>query len=679
MSFHSIYRHGFARVAACVTVSRVADPAANASAIIQAANDCHRHSVATAVFPELCLCGYAIEDLVMQDPLLDAVERGLAGIRTASAELMTVLVVGAPLRHGARIYNCAVVIHRGRILGVVPKTYLPTYREFYETRHFASGAGLTGLEITIAGVRAPFGVDLLFEADDVPGLTIGVEICEDMWIPVTPGSELALAGATVLANLSGSPITIGRALSRDLLSRSCSARCLAAYVYAAAGIGESTTDLAWDGQTSIFENGVLLAEGERFRQDGQITIADIDLDLLRQERSLMSTFDDNRRQKGAGAYRKIGYSLRPPMTDIGFARKVERFPFVPSDQSRLNQDCYEAYNIQVAGLVQRLRAIGTKRVVIGVSGGLDSTHALIVAAKAIDLLGLPRSNILAYTLPGFATGTESKANALALMRALQVSASELDIRPAATQMLRDIDHPAGRGEPVYDITFENVQAGLRTDYLFRLANYRGGIVIGTGDLSELALGWCTYGVGDQMAHYNVNAGVPKTLIQHLIRWVIATGQFDDEVAKTLSAILASEISPELVPVQAGETPQSTEAAVGPYELQDFNLFYTLRFGFRPSKIAFLAWHAWHDAAKGEWPTAFPIDRRKAYQLADIRRWLEVFLRRFFTFSQFKRSAMPNGPKVSAGGSLSPRGDWRAPSDASAAAWLEDLERNVPSA
>jgi NAD+ synthase (glutamine-hydrolysing) len=679
MSFHSIYRHGFARAAACVTVSRVADPAANATAIIEAARACHKQSVAAAVFPELCLCGYAIEDLVMQDPLLDAVERGLASVRAASAELMTVLIVGAPLRHGARIYNCAVVIHRGRILGVVPKTYLPTYREFYETRHFASGAGLTGLEITIGDVRAPFGVDLLFEADDVPGLTIGVEICEDMWIPVTPGSELALAGATVLANLSGSPITIGRAPSRDLLSRSCSARCLAAYVYAAAGIGESTTDLAWDGQTSIFENGVLLAEGERFRQDGQITIADIDLDLLRQERSLMSTFDDNRRQKSAGSYRRIGYALRPPMTDIGFARKVERFPFVPSDQSRLNQDCYEAYNIQVAGLVQRLRAIGTKRVVIGVSGGLDSTHALIVAAKAIDLLGLPRSNILAYTLPGFATGSESKANALALMQALQVSAGELDIRPAATQMLRDIDHPAGRGEPVYDITFENVQAGLRTDYLFRLANYRGGIVIGTGDLSELALGWCTYGVGDQMAHYNVNAGVPKTLIQHLIRWVIATEQFDDEVAKTLRAILASEISPELVPVQAGETPQSTEAAVGPYELQDFNLFYTLRFGFRPSKIAFLAWHAWNDVAKGEWPAAFPTDRRKAYPLADIRRWLEVFLRRFFAFSQFKRSAMPNGPKVSAGGSLSPRGDWRAPSDASAAAWLEDLERNVPPA
>ena len=309
-----------------------------------------------------------------------------------------------------------------------------------------------------------------------------------------------------------------------------------------------------------------------------------------------------------------------------------------------------------------MRATGTKRIVIGVSGGLDSTHALIVAAKAIDLLGLPRTNILAYTMPGFATGSESKANALALMQSLQTNAQELDIRPAATQMLKDLGHPFGRGEKVYDVTFENVQAGLRTDYLFRLANHHGGIVLGTGDLSELALGWCTYGVGDQMSHYNVNSGVPKTLIQHLIRWVIASEQFSDEVNATLTSILAAEISPELVPVEPGETPQSTEAYVGPYELQDFNLFYTLRYGFRPSKIAFLALHAWQDVAGGEWPPAFPADKRRAYELPDIRHWLEVFLRRFFGFSQFKRSAMPNGPKVAAGGSLSPRGDWRAPSD-----------------
>ncbi len=676
MSFQSIYRHGFARVAACVTTSHVADPTANAKAICGAANACHDQSVAAAVFPELCLSGYAIEDLVMQDPLLDAVERGVAAIVEASASLMTVLIVGAPLRHGTRIYNCAVVIHRGRILGVVPKTYLPTYREFYEGRHFASGSGIVMDEIRIGAMLVPFGVDLLFEADDVAGLTIGIEICEDMWIPVTPASELALAGATLLINLSGSPITIGRARSRALLCQSTSARCLAAYVYAAAGAGESTTDLAWDGQTSIYENGVLLAEGERFRQGGQITLADVDLDLLRQERALMGTFDDNRRDREP-SLRKIGFTLDPPSADIGFLRKVERFPFVPSDESLLEQDCYEAYNIQVAGLVQRMRATGTKRVVIGVSGGLDSTHALIVAAKAVDLLALPRSNILAYTMPGFATGSESKAYALALMKALQVSSQELDIRASATQMLKDIGHPFGAGELVYDVTFENVQAGLRTDYLFRLANHHGGIVIGTGDLSELALGWCTYGVGDQMAHYNVNSGVPKTLIQHLIRWVISSKQFSDDVNRTLASILAAEISPELVPAKPGEKPQSTEASVGPYELQDFNLFYTLRYGLRPSKIAFLALHAWKDVAKGEWPPAFPNDRRRAYDLAEIRRWLEVFLRRFFAFSQFKRSAMPNGPKVSAGGSLSPRGDWRAPSDASASAWLEDLERNVP--
>ncbi len=678
MNFHSIYRHGFARVAACVTASSVANPTANAAAILAAGRACHDQGAAVAVFPELCLSGYAIEDLVKQDPLLDAVQRGLLTLVEASHGLMPVLIVGAPLRFSHRVYNCAVVIHRGEVLGVIPKSYLPTYREFYEGRHFASGAGIRGEMIEVAETMAPFGTDLLFAAADVAGLVIGVEICEDMWIPVTPASELALAGATVLANLSGSPITVGRAESRSLLCRSTSARCLAAYVYAAAGVGESTTDLAWDGQTSIFENGVLLAESERFRQTGQTILADVDLDLLRQERALMGTFDDNARAQDAGVhYRRIGFELQPTSDDIGFMRTVERFPFVPSDPARLDQDCYEAYNIQVAGLTQRLRATGTKRIVIGVSGGLDSTHALIVAAKAMDLLGLPRTNILAYTMPGFATGTQSKSYAHALMKSLQVSAAELDIRPAATQMLKDIGHPFGLGEQVYDVTFENVQAGLRTDYLFRLANDRGGLVLGTGDLSELALGWCTYGVGDQMSHYNVNAGVPKTLIQHLIRWVIASHQFSAEVDRTLEAVLAAEISPELVPVKEGETPQSTEAAIGPYELQDFNLFYTLRYGMRPSKIAFMAHHAWKEAGDGAWPPGFPADRRRAYALADIRKWLEVFLKRFFAFSQFKRSALPNGPKVVAGGSLSPRGDWRAPSDGNATAWLEDLESNVP--
>ena len=482
----------------------------------------------------------------------------------------------------------------------------------------------------------------------------------------------------MLANLSASNITIGKSEARRLLCQSQSARCIAAYLYSAAGTGESTTDVAWDGQAEIFENGHLLAETERFPTGDQMAIADVDVGLLRQERLRTGTFDDNRRLLLKGEeFRRIAFRLDPPQTDIGLERKLQRFPFVPSDPARLALDCYEAYNIQVAGLTQRLEAIGIKRIVIGVSGGLDSTQALIVAAKAFDRMGLPRKNILAYTMPGFATGELTKGNAHRLMLALKVSAHELDIRPAARQMLADLDHPFARGEPVYDVTFENVQAGLRTDYLFRLANHHGGIVLGTGDLSELALGWCTYGVGDHMSHYNVNSGVPKTLIQHLIRWVVSSNQFDPGVGQILTSILSTEITPELVPVVAGETPQSTEAKIGPYELQDFNLFYTLRYGFRPSKIAFLAGHAWGDEEKGEWPLDFPKDRRRAYDRATIKAWLKVFLQRFFGFSQFKRSAMPNGPKVSAGGSLSPRGDWRAPSDGNARIWLQELEENVP--
>jgi NAD+ synthase (glutamine-hydrolysing) len=679
MSFRSVYTHGFARVAACVPRCRIADPATNAERVAALGARAGERGVAVAVFPELCLSGYSIEDLLMQDVLLDATETALADLVARSADLLPVLVVGAPLRYGSRIYNTAAIVHRGRLLGIVPKSYLPTYREFYEARHFASGVGIRGATIRVGDLEAPFGTDLLFDAEDVPGLTLGVEICEDMWVPVPPAAEAALAGATILANLSGSPITIGRASSRQLYCQSSSARCLAAYVYAAAGPGESTTDLSWDGQTSIYECAVPLAEGERFPQDDVLTIADVDLDLIRQDRAWMGTFDDNRRALGVepGDFRRVPFRLDPPSGDIGFERPIERFPFVPADDDRLAQDCYEGYNIQVAGLAQRIEAIGGPRAVIGVSGGLDSTHALIVTAKAFDLLGRPRTDILAYTLPGFATSAGTKSNAIALMEALGVTWRELDIRPAARQMLGDMEHPFARGEAVYDTTFENVQAGLRTDFLFRLANQQNGIVIGTGDLSELALGWCTYGVGDQMSHYNVNAGVPKTLIQHLIRWVVSSGQFEAAVGGILTSILQTEISPELVPVEAGETPQSTEAKVGPYELQDFNLFYTLRYGFRPSKIAFLTLQAWGETGRGAWPPGFPEDRRRHYDLATIRRWLEVFLRRFFAFAQFKRSALPNGPKVSAGGSLSPRGDWRAPSDGNADAWIAELERNVP--
>ncbi len=679
MSFRSLYRHGFARVAAGTIAVSLADPEANAAAILRSLQDCHARGVAVAVFPELSLSAYSIEDLLLQDPLLDAVETALAGLAEASRELLPLVFVGAPLRHGARLYNCAVALHRGHILGVAPKLYLPNYREFYEHRHFAAGHAPEAETIRLCGREVPFGPDLLFAAEDLPGLTVHAEICEDFWVPVPPSSTAALAGATVLVNLSASNITIGKADERRLLCSSQSARCLAAYLYSAAGTGESTTDLAWDGQCEIFECGRALAATERFPDSGSLAVADIDLDLLRQERARMGSFDDNRRVLGleGGDFRRIGFRLDPPQDDLGLAREVSRYPFVPADADRLAQDCYEAYNIQVAGLMQRLRATGMKKIVIGVSGGLDSTQALIVAARAFDRLGLPRANILAYTLPGFATSDHTKGNAHRLMAALQVTAAELDIRPAARQMLADMGHPFSGGEPVYDVTFENVQAGLRTDYLFRLANHNGALVLGTGDLSELALGWCTYGVGDQMSHYNVNAGVPKTLIQHLIRWVIAARQLERAADPVLESILSTEITPELVPVGEGETPQSTEAKIGPYDLQDFTLYHVLRYGFRPSKIAFLAWHAWRDAAEGAWPPHYPAERRRQFELAEIRHWLQVFLQRYFGFSQFKRSALPNGPKVSAGGALSPRGDWRAPSDGNARIWLEELAREVP--
>jgi NAD+ synthase (glutamine-hydrolysing) len=678
MDFYSAYGQGFVRVAACTHKTTLADPAANAESVLRIARACHEDSVGLAVFPELTLSGYSIEDILLQDTLLDAVGDALLDIVTASAELLPVLVVGAPLRYAHRIYNTAVVVHRGRVLGVVPKSYLPTYREFYEKRQIAAGDLVRGT-IRMGESEVPFGPDLLFTATDLPGFVLHVEICEDMFVPVPPSAEAALAGATVLANLSGSPITIGRADDRCLLARSASARCLAAYVYAAAGEGESTTDLAWDGQTMVWENGVCLAQSERFPKGERRSTADVDLELIRSERLRMGTFDDNRIHHGitGESFRRVDFTLDPPGGDIGLLREVERFPFVPADPARLQQDCYEAYNIQVSGLEQRLRALDYPKVILGLSGGLDSTHALIVAAHAMDREERPRSDILAFTLPGFATGEHTKNNATRLADALGVTFAEIDIKSTAELMLKEMDHPFARGEKVYDVTFENVQAGLRTDYLFRLANQRGGIVLGTGDLSELALGWSTYGVGDQMSHYNVNGGVPKTLIQHLIRWVISSNQFDDTVNEVLQSVLDTEITPELVPAGEDEEIQSSEAKVGPYVLQDFSLFNVLRYGFRPSKIAFLAWHVWSDPERGDWPAGFPEDKRPTYSLKEIRHWLQVFAQRYYSFSQFKRSALPNGPKVSHGGSLSPRGDWRAPSDMSARIWLEEIERDVP--
>ena len=680
-TFFSPYSHQFVRLGACVPQVSVADPAKNGDQVTALVDAGDRDGVALLLFPELCLSAYAIDDLLFQDALLDAVEIQIARLIELSRKRAPVIVVGAPLRSRGRLFNCAVAIHRGRVFGIVPKTYLPNYREFYERRHFTAGEGVRGETMTLAGQEAPFGVDLLFVATGPAGFTFHIEICEDLWVPQPPSIAGAAAGAEVLLNLSASNITIGKAQMRRLLCASQSARCIAAYAYSAAGAGESTTDLAWDGQAGIFEMGNGLDETKRFSPTSEIAIADIDLGRIRQERMRTNTFGDNARLINAETppFRRVEFEFAIPEAASELHRVVERFPFVPSDPAMLRENCYEAYNIQIQGLAQRLSATGLKKLVIGVSGGLDSTQALIVAARTMDRLGLPRQNVLAYTLPGFATSAGTKANAWRLMKALGVTGDEIDIRPAAEQLLKDIGHAASRGEKHYDVTYENVQAGLRTDYLFRLANHNAALVVGTGDLSELALGWCTYGVGDQMSHYNPNASVSKTLIQHLIRFVAHSGDVDNKTAAILEDILATEISPELVPAGDDGLIQSTESIVGPYALQDFTLYYVTRYGFAPSKIAYLAWNAWHDPARGAWPANTPDTARRAYDLAEIKKWMRVFLLRFFEQSQFKRSALPNGPKISSGGSLSPRGDWRAPSDSHAAVWLDELERGVPDA
>ncbi|QUL38335.1 NAD(+) synthase [Erythrobacter sp. JK5] len=677
--FYDMHAHGFVRVATATPRSRTADVAANTAGVIAEAKRAHAANVDLVVYPELCLSSYAIDDLHLQNALLDRVERAVGEVVAASKEIAPVLVIGAPLRRTGKLYNCALVIAGGELLGVIPKSYLPNYREFYEKRHFAHGRDCRDLWIGVNGEEAPFGTDLVFAAANLPGFIFGVEICEDFWAPNPPGTLAALAGAQILCNLSASPITIGRADDRKLHCRSSSARSICAYVYSASGYGESTTDLSWDGQGVIYELGDLLAESERFDTDPELCVVDIDLDRIAGERLRNQTFSDAAEAHGRpeDTYRRVVFEHAFTEGDIGLQRPTRRFPFVPNRSQALDEDCYEAFNIQVDALMRRIEATGAKSLAIGISGGLDSTHALIVAAKACDRLGLPRTTIRGYTMPGFATSDQTKSNAWKLMEAMEITAEEIDIKPVALKMFEDMGHPFADGEPVHDITFENVQAGLRTDYLFRLAGQHGGFVIGTGDLSELALGWCTYGVGDHMSHYGVNAGVPKTLIQYLIRWSIQTGQFSDACSQVLGAIVDTEISPELVPAGADGAIQSTESIIGPYELNDFFLHHTIRWGQRPSKIAFLAWHAWKDAAAGQWPEGFPEDRKNQYDLPTIADWLEKFLKRFFGFSQFKRSALPNGPKVSSGGALSPRGDWRAPSDAVADVWVEELRDSLP--
>ncbi|TVQ40525.1 MAG: NAD(+) synthase [Spirochaetaceae bacterium] len=675
--FDSLYSHGLIRVAVAVPRVAVADPGSNAAAIERLAGQASRQSASLVLFPELSISAYAIDDLLQQQALLEASLQALDRVVDASRTLVCVVIVGVPLIIGGALFNCAVAVYRGRILGITPKSYLPNYREFYEKRHFQPAAACRVRECTLLHQTVPVGADLVFEAQGVSGFSFHMEICEDLWVPAPPSSTAALAGATILTNLSASNITIGKSDYRHTLAAAQSGRCIAAYLYSAAGAGESTTDLAWDGHALIYENNHLLGETVRFHTEEQLLTADVDVEALLQDRLRSSSWQDSvlALHDSVTGVRRVGFDYEVPDGHVALQRAVARFPYVPADPQKRSERCFEAHNIQVSALVQRLQATGIGRIIIGVSGGLDSTHALIVAVKAVDRLGLARDAILACTMPGFATSERTLRNARALMKALGVQWREIDIRAACMQTFRDIGHPFADGTKQYDVTFENVQAGERTSLLFRLANLHDGLVLGTGDLSELALGWATYGVGDHMSHYAVNSSVPKTLIRHLIRWNIESGQFDETTSRILASVLQTEISPELVPGDengdstgedsADGSPeigpaQSTQSIIGPYDLQDFHLYYISRFGFAPSKVAYLAHHAWGDR----------------YDLPTIKHWLAVFLQRFFATSQFKRSCMPNGPKVGSGGSLSPRGDWRAPSDSSAAAWLDELQRNV---
>jgi NAD+ synthase (glutamine-hydrolysing) len=653
--FFNLYRHGFVRVAVATPRVRIGDPRYNVDATLELMLQAARDKAVLAVFPELGLSAYTCDDLFHQRTLIDAAESALARLLARTRNLPLAALVGLPVAVDGRLYNCAALACRGRLVGVVPKTYLPNYREFYEARQFTPGDGSPRTAIALAGQDVAFGTGLLFRLAEMPAFVLHVEICEDLWVPAPPSSFAALAGASVIGNLSASNIIIGKEGYRHQLVSNQSARCLAAYLYSAAGIGESTTDLAWDGHAIIYENGTLLAESQRFAAAPQLALADVDLGRLLADRMRQNTFAETARRHAAevARFRTVEFSLPLPKGRLPLERRIDRFPYVPGDAASRDLRCEEVYRIQVQGIVTRMQATGTRKLVIGVSGGLDSTQALLVCARAVDELKLPRRNILAYTMPGFATTSRTRNQAWQLMRAVGATAEEIDIRPSCMQMLKDIGHPYAKGRKVYDISFENVQAGERTSHLFRLANLHGGFVVGTGDLSELALGWCTYGVGDQMSHYNVNASVPKTLIQYLVGWVAESDEFSADVKRALKRVLDTEISPELIPGK-----QSTEAIIGPYELQDFNLYYTLRFGYTPAKVAFLAWNAW----RGE------------YRLPEIRKWLGVFLKRFFQMSQYKRSAMPNAPKVGSGGSLSPRGDWRAPADGNASAWLADLAR-----
>lgn len=667
-SFYSPYTHGFFRVAAATPQIRLADPEFNLKSHLELAAEASKKFVGLLVFPELGLSGYSLQDIFHQRTLITACKEALERLIEESQRIFPVMVVGLPMMLDASLFNCAAVIHRGQLLGIVPKTWLPNHREFYEKRHFSSAEEIAIDDFNFFGCPVPIGTNLLFKCREIPYAQIAVEICEDLWAPVSPATFACMAGATIVGNLSASNVVIGKADYRRLIVKAFSGKNICGYVYSGAGAGESTTDLAWDGHAIIAENASIIRENQRFISSGTLCCSDIDVDRLALERIRYNSFRDaaNAWKDKTRAFRIIDFNLEELPHEMKLKRQVSPFPFVPDNPALRNERCNEAMQIQVQGLCTRMKATGIEKLVLGISGGLDSTLALLVACRTVDALKLSRKNVIGVTMPGFATSDSTKQNAHELMQSLGVTSKEIDIIPSCTQMLKDLDHPFSNGQRIFDVTFENVQAGERTSHLFRLANHLDAMVVGTGDLSELALGWCTYGVGDHMSHYNVNASVPKTLIQYLIRYFADSSEAGSSLSSVLYKVLQSEISPELVP--ANETTgkiQATEDFVGPYELQDFNLYYLSRFGFAPSKVAFLCLNAWKQAGS------------EKYDLPTIKKWLRVFIKRFFAQSQFKRSCVPDAPKIGSGGSLSPRGDWRAPSDLTADLWLAELDKNVP--
>ena len=647
---------GFVRVAVVSPELRVADVDFNTAAIGEALDAAAAQGCRLALFPELCITGYSCGDLFYQGLLLEAARAALVDLAWKTGGGSVAAVVGLPLEVDGRLYNCAVLLAGGEVVGIVPKTYLPTSNEFYEARWFTSGALATRQTVTLDRFEepVPFGRDLIFAADNLSGCVLGIEVCEDLWAVQPPSGELALAGATVLLNGSASNELLAKADYRRDLVRQQSARCLAAYCYAGAGANESTTDTVWAGHSLIAENGAILAQTERFQFDTQMAVADIDVQRLVHERLRNSTFSASQPTR---SFRTVEFTLPGEVWSYEEAlparepllRPLSRTPFVPADPARRAASCQEIFSIQATGLAKRLRHVGAQTVTIGVSGGLDSTLALLVTVKAFDTVGLPRAGIVAITMPGFGTSDRTRDNASNLAAALGVTLRTIPIAEAVRQHFRDIGHD----EAVHDVTYENAQARERTQVLMDVANQAGGFVVGTGDLSELALGWLTYN-GDHMSMYHVNAGVPKTLVRYLVEWV-ADAEYSGEAAAILRDICATPITPELLPLGAGgELAQKTEDTIGPYELHDFFLYQSLRFQFAPRKVFALARQAFNGS----------------YDDATILHWLEVFYRRFFS-QQFKRSAMPDGPKVGSV-ALSPRGDWRMPSDASSALWLAEV-------